>query len=191
MIETAVDVLFTECTTRRGKIRQSLWSTKLMIRQLLFTLHVYWISVCLQWYTINDYILDAAWPTSSEVHRGSSLLHASTSLLFYAEVCTCNTVVLSELRGSSSPRLTNCLSLRLLLNVSSQHICIVLCSRVLLKCPLAFILRRSLLFFLWFMLAGLIWPDFIFYLVLHGGLAGFYYYKSTGAELNTTRVEKY
>lgn len=63
------------------------------------------------------------------------------------EVCTCNTVVLSELRGSSSPRLTNCLSLRLLLNVSSQHICIVLCSRVLLKCPLAFILRRSLLFF--------------------------------------------
>lgn len=118
-----------------------------MIRQLLFTLHVYWISVCLQWYTINDYILDAAWPTSSEVHRGSSLLHASTSLLFYAEVCTCNTVVLSELRGSSSPRLTNCLSLRLLLNVSSQHICIVLCSRVLLKCPLAFILRRSLLFF--------------------------------------------
>lgn len=87
------------------------------------------------------------------------------------EVCTCNTVVLSELRGSSSPRLTNCLSLRLLLNVSSQHICIVLCSRVLLKCPLAFILRRSLLFFLWFMLAGLIWPDFIFYLVLHGGLA--------------------
>lgn len=124
------------------------------------------------------------------------------------EVCTCNTVVLSELRGSSSPRLTNCLSLRLLLNVSSQHICIVLCSRVLLKCPLAFVLRRSLLIFS-SDLCSLVFSDLIlfstscsteasllkrsviFVILESATQVGFYYYKSTGAELNTTRVEKY
>lgn len=154
--QLSVDTLFTECTRRKDQpesVRQTsgAWSTEL-IRQFISTIHFY---QCLFTVIYNKFVhfecsvAHEQW--SPQRQLSVARLHFPPLCCFMQcwEVCTCNTVVLSELRGSaaSSPRLTNCLSLCLLLNVSSQHICIVLCSRVLLKCPLAFILRCSLLFF--------------------------------------------
>lgn len=128
------------------------WSTKLMIRQFIFTLHFYqclFTVIYNKWLHFGCSVAHEQWSPPRQL-SAARLHFQQTPLCCFMqcwEVCTCNTVVLSELRGSSSPRLTNRLGLCLLLNVSSQHICIVLCSRVLQKCPLAFILRRSLLFF--------------------------------------------